>query len=275
MLTLRVAAASQTSTPLDSCSFRMKGSRGQNQGAIQKMFLREVVATVDCELAERFPPSCVGRFFNEETCVTWPFSQLIHRTVQTIDDWKVCIVFSDQFPTPCAESQIHPMALKYPFDFEAYIHDSAFEKKRRILKGTTDACVLLAQQRHWNSDAFQIASESLLKVRFCFPFRSKKTWRSPDRRLIAQIVVEMDLDVATAYLCVTDKRSENEPLRIQFLETTSGPIAVALEEKLAKSAGWQNNDEFRIVRGTKGIGRGITTYVVHVASQQAYVEMEA
>lgn len=238
------------------------------------MFLKEAVATVDPELAERFPPSIVGRFSREETCVTWPFSQLIRRKVQTINDWKICIVFSDRHPTPTADSELHPMALRYLFDFAAYADESAFEKKQRILEGTTAACVLLAEQRNWNSEAFRMASESLLKDRFYFPFRSKKTWRSPDNRRTARIVVEMDLDIAVAFLSVTEKVRENQPLKIRLLEMPSGPLAVAMEEKLAKSAGWLNNDEFRIVRGTKGIGRGATNYVVSISRQQTHVFAE-
>ena len=136
------------------------------------MWLREAWCCLDLDLADRYPPALVGRFDGECCCVAWPFSCLLDRKVHTKGDSKILVTFSDVVAIADSSTPIAAMALRYPFDFGAYITESPVLKKTRILDGLTNACMLVAKSQGWDTEPFKVAREQLIQRTFNYPFFS-------------------------------------------------------------------------------------------------------
>jgi hypothetical protein len=211
------------------------------------MYLRSISSCLDRRLCDEVGYAVVGSFCREETCISWPLSLLIAKTI-VVDESDVVIRFTNK-PEHCYPNPPYGVLdFGAMFDIDGYIQAGDREKKILILDYLVRALEKLFSWKRWDLDPLLVAKTKLVDRDFDYPLWSKKKIPSPDKKLTAQLMVRIDLRETVVYVAFRKYRATEIGLLLQvaiFPTTLNSP---ALLPDLERDIAWLSNTRIRIGR---------------------------
>ncbi len=213
------------------------------------MYISDVRMAVDSEVVERYKGGFVGIFTDHQTCITWPYSCLLYRKVNTNDTAVLFIRISDIYDYPDNSSAMATSDIRWPFDIAEYQKESYEKKKRRILEEVNEACLWVAKYHGWPQEPFISAHDWLIEHNFQYTFYSRNQWTSPKKQWKARITAEFEMEHVTISLALTPYRTKNEFIRVPVenkpCRQGGFPVDAGIENKFS-NLGWISDTEFQI-----------------------------
>lgn len=182
------------------------------------------------------------QFYFETNCTVYLFEQFLPKL--QFDD-----VRSVQFECyPDAEFICQPIIMDgllpviIPYDVSEFYSLTDLEKKKKTLDLMMDGLKVICKERGWDEEPFLYAYQKVIEKNYTFKKTYKNPKYSPNRKLRAEIEIEIGLYDCTASLVVEDK--EQKQIYSEVLYKTKPRFDLVYP--FLGDIKWIGNDEVRV-----------------------------
>jgi hypothetical protein len=187
------------------------------------MFLRDLSVYMDRNLAVEFPSAFWQRFHRESCCITEPLLHLLHCKFDCDNVAKIHLEMTTNAPAKPDRSLITEkylaagrpsvQACPWYFDFAAYLSETDFGKRLRLLDAVEGAITWIGKVHRWKRAPLHAAAERLRTLNCEYEYQSRTSWPSRNRQWVARVGFRFELQWVHAFAVLHRLGSKTETAR--------------------------------------------------------------